>query len=105
MIKNGRPCTTEEGANDRELITELPAPVMDQVLDWIRMNIIPVKTHNPYSSSYWIKHVLEHDTGIYVTNNQFKDAMLMCGFTPVGENDLNWTFCISKRSPVYKNKY
>ncbi len=23
MIKNGRPCTTEEGANDRELIRNL----------------------------------------------------------------------------------
>jgi len=44
---------------------------------------------------------MEEQTGIYVTNNQMKDAMLMEGFRPVKENELNWVFCISEKSPVF----
>lgn len=37
-----------------------------------------------------MKHLLEHDTGIYLTNNEFKDAMLLAGYQPVNPNSLNW---------------
>ena len=47
------------------------------------------------------KHMLERDTDIYMTNNQFKDAMLACGFLPVNERELNWHYCISRRSPAF----
>lgn len=104
MIKNGRPYTIENGSHDCDLITDLPDIDMKIVFSWIQNNIIPVKTVNLCSSSYWLKHVLQHDTGIYVTNNQFKDAMLMCGFPPVDDRDLNWIYRISKKSPVYKNR-
>ena len=45
--------------------------------------------------------MLERDTGIYMTNNQFKDAMLACDFLPMNERELNWHYCISRRSPAF----
>ena len=45
--------------------------------------------------------MLERDTDIYMTNNQFKDAMLACGFLPVNERELNWHYCISRKSPAF----
>ena len=86
---------------DTELYTELPNKEQEIVLNWIRQNILPRKTPLLSNSSYGLKHMLERDTDIYMTNNQFKDAMLACGFLPVNERALNWHYCISRRSPAF----
>ncbi|MCR5088084.1 MAG: hypothetical protein K6C08_01055 [Oscillospiraceae bacterium] len=94
MIKNNRPYTNENGYKDAELITDLNSVEMKAVQDWIRENVRPADT--VYSrSSYGLKHVLEHDTGVYLTNNQFKDAMYLAGFMPEDANELNWQYRIS----------
>lgn len=87
------------------LFSDLAREDQEKAKDWIRAEIKPRKTPTYNATSYWLKHVLEHDTGIYMTNDQFKDAMLECGFIPVDKDELNWDFCISKRSPcfVYRN--
>ena len=36
-----------------------------------------------------------------MTNNQFKDAMLLCGFKPEDPDSFNWLFYIDKKSPVF----
>lgn len=72
------------------------------VLDWIEENIYPRKTELTGVSSYGLKHIMTRETGIYVTNNQFKDAMLKRGYTPTNPDDKNWRYCISKRSPCFK---
>lgn len=93
MIKNNRPYTNENGYEDAELITDLNSVEMKAVQDWIRENVRPADTE--YSrSSYGLKHVLEHDTGVYLTNNQFKDAMYLAGFMPEDANELNWSYRI-----------
>ena len=51
-----------------------------------------------------IKHLLERDTGIYLTNNEFKDAMLQAGYEPVDPNELNWHYRISKKSKAFALK-
>lgn len=79
----------------------LPGEAQGIVLNWIRQNILPRKTPLLSNSSYGLKHMLERDTDIYMTNNQFKDAMLACGFLPVNERELNWHYCISRRSPAF----
>lgn len=66
--------------------------------------MIRIKTPNYDKSSYGLKHILEKDTGLYLTNNEFKDAMLMCGYEPINPNELNWYYQISKKSPAFKNK-
>lgn len=67
------------------------------------MDKIQINT-NYDKTSYGLKHILEHDTGIYLTNNEFKDAMLICGYEPVNPQELNWTYCISKKSPAFENR-
>lgn len=103
-IKNGRPYTYGNGYGrdpkewvDDELITDKSLEVQQKVFDWIKENIKPRKTPNHRHSSYGLKHYLEQDTGIYLTNNAFKDAMLLCGFKPVDETELNWEYCISEK--------
>lgn len=104
MIKNGRPLSIENGYKDAGLITDHSQEEMDLVRNWIDVNIYPRKTRLPEHTSYGIKHILESDTGLYLTNNEFKDAMLLCGYTPVNPDELNWYYCISKRSPAFNPK-
>lgn len=96
-IKNGRPYTYGNGWVDDGLITDKSPEVQQKVFDWIKENIVPRKTPNDRHSSYGLKHYLEHDIGIYLTNNEFKDAMMLCGFKPVDETELNWEYCISEK--------
>lgn len=105
MIRNGRPYSIENGSIDDGLITDRPLEAQEKVQAWIRENIMPRKTPNRCHSSYGIKHILEGDTGIYLTNNEFKDAMMRCGFLPVDENELNWTYRISEKSPAFDWKW
>jgi hypothetical protein len=102
MIKNGRPYINEKGVRDFALITERSLEEQEIVKDWIYNNIWARKTPMYKNTSYGIKHLLQSDVGIYLTNNEFKDAMLACGFKPVDQNALNWAYCISKRSPAFK---
>ncbi len=103
MIKNGRPYTNENGSVDSELITDHSEKEIELVCEWIKENILPRKTPLLEQTSYGIKHILQSKTGVYLTNNAFKDAMLMCGYKPVNPNELNWCYCISKKSPAFSH--
>lgn len=103
MMLLGRPYTDENGWVDKELITDLPEEKKNACITWIKMNIYPRATKNPSITSYGLKHCLERDTGIYLTNNQFKDAMLECGYEPCDPNELNWHYRISNKSPAFKS--
>jgi hypothetical protein len=102
MIKNGRLCTPEwdwdgNKSIDDHLITDESEEVQDRVFEWIRNNIVPRKYVNHDHTSYGLKHRLEHDTGIYLSNNAFKDAMMQCGYMPEDPGALNWKFRFSDR--------
>ena len=101
MIKNGKPYTNENGYVDDELLSDFPEGIQDIVLLWIHDNIRTSKSVNKCHSSYGIKHILHNDTNIYLTNNQFKDAMMQCGHNPDDPDRLNWNFRISERSPAF----
>lgn len=102
MLKNGRPYTFEcNGGIDDKLATDLDGDELFKTLEWIRKNILPSDSSYYDSTSYSLKHILEEDIGIYMTNNQFKDAMLMCGFKAVDVDELNWCFYISSESPIF----
>ena len=104
MMKNGRPYSNENGYVDDALFSAHPQEEIDLVCDWITDNILPRKTPLYDHTSYGLKHILQSDTGLYLTNNEFKDAMLMCGYEPVNPNELNWCYCISKKSPAFRRK-
>jgi hypothetical protein len=103
-MKDGKPYSTENGYIDAALITEHLQQEIDIVFNWIAENISPRKTPLLDYTSYGLKHILERDTGIYMTNNEFKDAMLSCGYAPVNPNELNWNYCISKHSLAFDPK-
>ena len=73
---------------------------IEEICKWIKSTLIPGKLFNFNYSSYSLKRILECDTGIYLTNNEFKDAMQKCGFKPDNPNDLNWCYRISNNSPA-----
>ena len=52
------------------------------------------------STSYRLKYEFEAE-GFYVTNGQFKGAMLTIGFVPKDEYTLNWQFRIQPRYKVH----
>lgn len=94
MMKNGRPYSIENGWEDKCLITDLPKEDVEIAMKWISEHISPAKRLLKGRSSYGIKHLLQEDTELYLTNNQFKDAMLQAGYEPVDENELNWRYRI-----------
>jgi len=83
---------------------ELSEAEQEKVLAWIQANVQPRETPLEGHTSYGMKHVLQHRTNIYVTNNQFKEAMLLCGFYPVCIDELNWRYSISKASPIFQEQ-
>lgn len=92
MIKNNRPYTCENGSVDDKLLSEHDYDFIKTVGEWIRKNIRPQKEVNTNHTSYGLKHKLENDTGLYITNNEFKNAMLLAGYEPVDETELNWRY-------------
>ena len=87
---------------DEYLLDNLTTLEREIVLLWIEERLRPRKTFNDRYTSYGLKHRLEDDTGIYVSNNAFKDAMLRCGYVPRDEHELNWEYAISQRSPALR---
>ena len=77
----------------------------EKLLQWIKKNFIPIKSTNyKCSTSYGLKHLIQHQEGLYVTNEQFKEAMLLCGFRPGNPNCKNWCFNISQRSKAFNRR-
>lgn len=94
----------QSGFVDNELLTDEPEAVQVITKIWIEWCITPTKTVNKRTSSYALKHCFERMTGIYLTNNQFKQAMAMCGYLPHCDcSELNWTYAISSRSACFKS--
>lgn len=103
MIKNGRPYSCENGYTDKKLITDQDYLTIKKVSDWIKDNIERADTVNDKHTSYSLKHRLQADTGVYLTNNEFKDAMLLAGYVPVNENELNWKYCFVLKEKINRN--
>ena len=109
MIKNGRAYTLKEenGLGDEcdQITTGATmggidtAGFMCLVFGWIHDHISPASRTYTRSTSYGFKHMVENEIGYYITNNQFKDAMLLCGYQPVNPNETNWMFKIKVSLP------
>jgi len=66
----------------------------EHLIAWIRAAIKPASRVAQHAqSSYGLKHVYEHGTGVYVTNGEFKGAMIACGLLPTDPE---------ARNPVYR---
>ena len=102
MLVNNRPYSNENGYVDDALITDRCDEDINITMEWIRKSILKTKKISG-RTSYGLKHVLENDTGLYLTNNEFKDAMLLSGYEPVDPDDLNWRYRITLASDVNYN--
>ena len=70
---------------------------------WIKSNFFPIQSFNTRKTSYGLKHIFEKsEQGFYVENDDFKSAMVECGFRVKDKNALNWVFNISQKSPALK---
>ena len=103
MIKNNRPYTNENGSIDDALITKHGDEEITAIQEWIRKNIRAGKKVLKGYTSYGMKHLLEHDTRIYLTNNEFKDAMWLSGYMPVNPKELNWEYRIELTKDINDN--
>jgi hypothetical protein len=102
--ENGKLTYTVETKNDNSHFCELTAEEQKKALTWLQYNLIPAKTPLSGHTSYGMKHILEDRTKIYLTNNQMKELMLLCGFFPVEPDELNWSFYVRKSSPMFKRQ-
>jgi hypothetical protein len=61
---------------------------------WIARHVQPGRLSS--RTSYGVKHDFERDpAGFYITNGQFKGAMLVAGYNPCDQDvkhDINWRF-------------
>jgi hypothetical protein len=68
---------------------------------WIEHAIKPAKKADDRHSSYGLQHDYQHETTLYISNAQFKGAMLMAGYLPTDKNEQHWHF---KIGPTYDEK-
>ena len=101
ITEDGDPVTTAEYpaySLDDDLLSDLSHRQQKDIMLWIEENIRERKTPNEYLHTYRLKHMMQYDIGLYVTDNQFKDAMLKSGYYPIDKYEKSWTFCIALKN-------
>jgi hypothetical protein len=69
----------------------------DALAAWIATTMHAIKAANLYQTSSTLKAVFKRSAGgFYITNGQFKGAMLAAGYQPIDAKTLNWTFHIRR---------
>lgn len=63
----------------------------DSALKWIAEKI-QYRTKVCEHTSYGLKHIFERDTSQYISNDDFKKAMLLSGYMPIDSSETNWRF-------------
>ena len=86
---------------DNVLMTNLSSDKRRIVHEQIRDTFNPIKTYNVKHSTYSLKELLERKTGIYLTNNQMKDALLNMGYICQNEHKINWLVNVSEMGIKY----
>jgi hypothetical protein len=70
----------------------LPPLKRELLLRWIDLVLYPAVTVWRDATSYGLKHAAESDLGFYVSNGQFKGAMIEAGYDPADSWEQNWLF-------------
>lgn len=87
------------GNNNPNQYQELTDEQKVIIQDWIIKNFERMDRFNLSNSSYNLKHLFENSPeGFYITNGQFKGAMLAAEYNVKDEKEINWNFNVSKRS-------
>jgi len=59
--------------------------------EWITRELRSSRAMGP-KCSHGLKHVYQRLTGRYLTNGEFKGAMLACGYQPIDRTEPSWQF-------------
>jgi hypothetical protein len=92
-------CDLDTGADVRLMAVnqpsaylELPGKQRAAIQEWVAQELVTAPLAGP-RCSYGLKHVFHRlPGGFYVTNGQFKGAMLAAGHEPIDRYELNWRF-------------
>jgi len=85
-------------SNDPLDFLRLPEEEQQALLDWIDCTFGLDDAVYP-GSSYGLKHWFEREIGIYVTNGQFKGAMIQFGYDPVDPRYINCRYLVKFSPP------
>lgn len=88
--------TCKDSPNEFDDLTPTEKSIL---LNWINQNLIKIKSINNKHSSYFLKKLFENSNqGFYITNGQFKGAMLESKFEIKSKYEQNWYFNVSEKS-------
>ena len=79
---------------------ELTEEERNLVMTWLRYNVIPGTEIKHDFTTNEMRMTLQDRTNIALTNNQFKEAMLVCGFCPAVVDEENWRYYLRRTAPI-----
>ena len=82
--------------NDPYSFYDLPKSLQVNLVTWCLRYHRQDKINHDHTS-YGLKHIFSDFTRVYVTNGQFKGAMLVAGFRVHDMSERNWKFNVNKR--------
>ena len=98
---------TDPGLNPAMLPDPLPFGLMEHrirttVFHWIMENVseAPERHSGVYLNSSEASALLNHDTGIELTDTQMQEAMLMMGIEPYDCEQADWVFRLHRDCPL-----
>lgn len=97
-IVNGRP----QSGYDNKLLTAADSQTIRVVGSWIKQNIVPSDEIH-FRTSWGLGCLFQQETGIFLSENQFKDAMLLAGYAPVDPDETDWRFRIRMLRDTVEN--
>jgi hypothetical protein len=62
------------------------------IQEWIARKLRPATTKGP-ENGLRLREICQYTGCFYVTNGQFKGAMLVGGYEPIDRTELNWSWC------------
>lgn len=85
--------------NYPEHYEELTNDEREQMALWIRERLELDDRIRPRDrlNSYGLKHLMEREIDLYVTNGQFKGGMEAAGYEAFDTDDINWTYQVKVR--------
>lgn len=82
---------------------DLDDKIRYMTIRWIDHNLKKRKTANKHRTVYGVKHVLQAQTGIYLTESQFAEALLRCDYRLIRSSHCKYVMYInvSDKSPAF----
>ena len=97
---------TNDISNNPTAFDKMPTYKQKRLCNWIRRNLLPIKTFNYSRTSHDLMLLYEEQTGRdennCITIGEFKGAMLKAGFRVKNETSAKWIFNVSENSPAFK---